>query len=107
MAEIVTMPDGRNEVLAGFDGFIDLADRYMGMEARMWIEEHLEDHYIPAKELEDAGDRHEKDMEELHEHYRGILREAREMCGDLEGMLPDGRAKRLTAEIRRMLWENT
>ena len=43
MAHVLKMADGKNEVVMGFRDFCELADAYMGTEARAWLEEYLSD----------------------------------------------------------------
>lgn len=39
---VVTLSDGKNHTLFKFRDFLELVDEKMGMDARKWLEEHVE-----------------------------------------------------------------
>ena len=41
MANVITLPDGRNETIFGERDFMNLAEIYMGPDARRWLEDWL------------------------------------------------------------------
>ena len=38
MANVITLPDGRNETIFDEQDFMELVERYMGSDARRWLE---------------------------------------------------------------------
>ncbi len=85
MANVITLPDGRNETIFGERDFMDLAERYMGPDARRWLEDRLAERdgdsgYIDdlEKETDSLRARHKEVMEELRkesETIAGLIRE--------------------------------
>ena len=41
MANVITLPDGRNETIFDEQDFMELVERYMGSDARHWLEDWL------------------------------------------------------------------
>ena len=41
MADVITLKNGRNEIVFDERSFLDLVDEHMGSEARRWLEEWL------------------------------------------------------------------
>jgi len=81
MANVMILPDGRNETIFDMRDFLRLLEEYMGFEARSWLEEWLADREDDAgyiEELEKEADglraRHREVMEELRTHSETIAR---------------------------------
>ena len=73
MANVITLPDGRNETI--FDGrdFMDLVDGYMGCEARRWLEDWLSEMDGDADYIDDL----EKETDSLRAHHKEVMAELR------------------------------
>ena len=95
MAEVILLPDGRKEIVDSLSDFLELAGELMGDEAREWLETCLKEDYLSADELEEAEERHEKDLEELREYYTNILRELHELSKELAGLICSERLSRM------------
>lgn len=85
MADVITLPDGRNEPIFDERDFMDLVERYMGSDARRWLEDWLGENddvadYIDDLEKEADGLRaqHREVMTELRTHSETIARLIRE-----------------------------
>jgi len=52
MAHTIELTDGRVDVIFGMEDFLQLVDEYLGMDARNWLEECLEENYIEESEFE-------------------------------------------------------
>ena len=85
MADVITLKNGRNEVVFDERGFLDLVDEHMGSEARRWLEEWLGENddasdYIDdlEKELAGAKDHHKDVMAQLHQQSETIASLIRE-----------------------------
>lgn len=85
MANVITLPDGRNETIFDERDFMDVLERYMGSEARLWLEDWLGENddvadYIGDLEKEADGLRahHKEVMEELRTHSETIAKLIRE-----------------------------
>ena len=73
MANIMELPDGKQQTVFDLHDFMELVDSYMGMEARTWLSEYLfdlEDEYSDyaslEADMEDKNKHHKEVMEELH-----------------------------------------
>ena len=82
MANVITLPDGRNETIFDEQDFLWLIDRYMGFDARCWLEDLLTGREDDSDDLEKEADslraRHKEVMEELRkesETIAGLIRE--------------------------------
>lgn len=85
MAHVLTTNSGENVILMDFRDFTDLVERHIGIEARDWLLEYLDDAYGDEAEIdavieehEKARDRHKQVMEEIRteaERLAGLIRE--------------------------------
>ena len=73
MANVITLPDGRNETIFDERGFMDLVERYMGSDARRWLEDWLGENDDVADYIDDL----EKEAEALRAHYHEVMMELR------------------------------
>ena len=85
MANVITLPDGRNETIFGERDFLNLVDGLMGSEARRWLEDWLAERdgdsdYIDdlEKETDSLRARHKEVMAELRTHSETIAKLIRE-----------------------------
>lgn len=73
MANVITLPDGRNETIFDERDFMDVLERYMGSEARLWLEDWLGENDDVADYIGDL----EKEADGLRTHYREVMEELR------------------------------
>ena len=71
MADVITLPDGRNEIVFNERDFMDLLEEYMGAEARGWLEDRFSEKDGDAAYVYDL----EKEADGLCERYREVMAE--------------------------------
>ena len=80
MANVITLPDGRNETIFDEQDFLWLVDRYMGFDARCWLEDLLTGR-------EDNSDDLEKEADRLYEHHKEVMAELRKESETISGLI--------------------
>ena len=83
MVKVITLPDGRNETIFNERDFMELVDRYMGFEARRWLEEQLDGKDGNAGYIEDL----EKEADELIAHHKEVMEELRKQSETIAGLV--------------------
>ena len=73
MANVITLPDGRNETIFDERSFMDLVEKYMGSDARCWLEGWLGNNDDVADYVDDL----EKEADGLRAHHREVMTELR------------------------------
>ena len=73
MANVITLPDGRNETIFSERDFMDVLERYMGPDARRWLEDWLGNNDDVADYIDDL----EKEADGLRAHHREVMTELR------------------------------
>lgn len=73
MANVITLPDGRNETIFDERDFMDVLERYMGSEARLWLEDWLGENDDVADYIGDL----EKEADGLRAHHKEVMAELR------------------------------
>ena len=73
MANVITLPDGRNETIFDERSFMDLVEKYMGSDARCWLEDWLGNNDDVADYVDDL----EKEADGLRAHHREVMTELR------------------------------
>ena len=73
MANVITLPDGRNETIFDEQDFMELVERYMGSDARRWLEDWLGNNDDVADYIDDL----EKETDSLRAHHREVMTELR------------------------------
>ena len=73
MANVITLPDGRNEAIFDERDFMELVERYMGFDARRWLEDWLGENDDAADYIDDL----EKEADGLRAHHREVMTELR------------------------------
>ena len=73
MANVITLPDGRNETIFDEQDFMELVVRYMGSDARRWLEDWLGNNDDVADYIDDL----EKEADGLRAHHREVMTELR------------------------------
>lgn len=81
MAQIITTPDGENNIVMDLRDFTDLIDQYLGSEARCWLEGYLSDTYSDEDETQSIMDYYEKKLEEKKAVMAEIRAEAEKLAG--------------------------
>lgn len=80
--EMLRMNDGTIEYVADLRDFAELVDKYMGLDARRWMDDLLEEALEDSRYAAEL----EKDIEGLKEYHREVIRDIRkhdEKLGEL------------------------
>ena len=85
MANVIVMPDGRNETIFSEQDFMDVLEKYMGSQARRWLEDWMGENDDDAdytddleKETDSLRASHKEAMTLLRTHSETIARLIRE-----------------------------
>ena len=82
MADVVTLKNGRNEIVFDERSFLELVDEYMGPDARHWLEDWLSENDDASDYIDDL----EKELTGAKEHHKDVmaqLRQQSEMIANL------------------------
>lgn len=106
MAEVVTLPDGRNETVFDERGFLELVEEYMGGWARRWLEEREEEKSDDAAYAEEL----EKELAVKEAKYKDVMKRLRSLSERLSSIIrepePDREAiSRIAGEIGEITWK--
>ena len=72
--DLIMLNDGSLEYVADMRDFLDLIDRHLGLEARRWLEDVIDDELqnsLYAEELE-------KEIDGLRDYHRSVIKEIRQ-----------------------------
>ena len=83
MANVITLPDGRNETIFDERDFLNLVDGLMGSEARRWLEDWLGNNDDVADYIDDL----EKEADGLRAHHREVMAELRKESETIAGLI--------------------
>ena len=105
MANVITLPDGRNETIFDEQDFMELVERYMGSDSRRWLEDWLGNNDDVADYIDDL----EKEADGLRTHHREVMTELRKESETIAGLISekeiDRRALSTAAgNIGRITW---
>lgn len=87
MADVMTMPDGRQAVLMGMQDFYWLVDEYMGPDMRRWLEGCISETYGGDGEIDAVIEECEKELDTVRGKYCQALDEIRAEAGKLAGLI--------------------
>lgn len=71
--DLIMLNDGSLEVVADMRDFLDLIDRHLGLEARRWLEDVIDDELANTLYTEEL----EKEIDGLKEYHREVIKEIR------------------------------
>lgn len=83
MANVISLPDGRNETIFTERDFMDLLEEYMGSEARRWLEDWLGENDDVSDYIEDL----EKEAENLRARHKEVMSELRKHSETIAGLI--------------------
>ncbi len=103
MAAMINIPGSGTEIVNNLEDFLRLMEEHMGVEARQCLGELIFERYIVHP--------YEREIEELREHYTGILRDLRELSEEMANLIQAKTLNRkkissVAGEIGRITWEN-
>lgn len=106
MAHVMKLVDDSIQVVFGMDDFLELVDKHMGYEARVFIEEWKSD--IEEDRAADVYDRTEaeKELEQVKDHQHSLLCNIREEIEGVDEMLLADRLNRKKLQIAvKCIWQ--
>ena len=83
MADVITLKNGRNEIVFDERGFMDLVDEHMGSDARRWLEEYLSGSDGDADYIDDL----EKELTGAKEHHKAVMQELRQQSETIASLI--------------------
>ena len=83
MADVITLKNGRNEIVFDERSFLDLVDEHMGPDARHWLEDWLGNNDDVADYIDDL----EKEADGLRAHHREVMTELRKESETIAGLI--------------------
>ena len=83
MANVITLPDGRNETIFDERDFLNLVDGLMGSEARRWLEDWMAERDGDSGYIDDL----EKETDSLRTHHREVMTELRKESETIAGLI--------------------
>lgn len=107
MADMLSLIDGKTEIVFDERDFTELVGRYLGSDAVRWLEAKLDE----VQESLDYSDSLEKEMQAEREEFRGVIYEIREQSEILAGLISEPKydRKKISAAAGRIgviTWEN-
>lgn len=112
MVSLLELTNGRYEIVMDIDDFLEIVDDMMGREARVWLSSYLDQTYMSDHEYEMVMEECEKEVKNVHEHYRNILKDLRELSEQLAVLIraqhPDRRKiSAVAGKIGMLTWRNS
>ena len=83
MADVITLKNGRNEIVFDERSFLDLVDEHMGPEARRWLEDWLSE----TNDASDYIDDLEKELTGANEHHKDVMAQLRQQSETIAGLI--------------------
>lgn len=83
MADVITLKNGRNEIVFDERGFMELVDEHMGADARRWLEDWLCSSDDDAEYIDDL----EKELTGAKEHHKDVMRELRQQSETIASLI--------------------
>lgn len=106
MAHVMKLADDSIQTVFGMDDFLELVDKHMGYEARVFIEEWKSD--VEEDRAADVYDRMEaeKELEQVKDHQHSLLCNIREEIEAVDEMLLEDRLNRKKLQIAvKCIWQ--
>jgi hypothetical protein len=82
MAEVISIQGCDKETIMDINDFLYLIDKYMGLEARKWLES-----YFSENDFETMAYEYETELQERNDHYQEVMRELRKQAETLAGLI--------------------
>lgn len=92
MPHVIEMKNGTKETVFGLHDIYDLIDQHAGYELRQVLEEMLSETYCPEEEYEVIEREHQRELDEIREHYHHVCEDLRDASEELANLI---RAERL------------
>ena len=83
MADVITLKNGRNEIVFDERSFLDLVDEHMGPDARHWLEDWLSENDDASDYIDDL----EKELTSAKEHHKDVMAQLRQQSETIAGLI--------------------
>ena len=83
MADVITLKNGRNEIVFDERSFLELVDEYMGPDARHWLEDWLSENDDASDYIDDL----EKELTGAKEHHTDVMAQLRQQSETIAGLI--------------------
>lgn len=83
MANVITLPGGRNETIFDEQDFLNLVDGCMGFEARRWLGDWLAERDGDSAYIDDL----KKEADGLRTHIKEVMAELRRKSGTIAQLI--------------------
>lgn len=101
MAEVITLIDGKNEIVRNLRDMQSLVEKYMGFEAYRFLRDCLDEN---EKELSECRSCY-KDLEDLRDKGEELVQSLERQCNSLDDVICCGEFNRV--ELERILKDIT
>ena len=83
MADVITLKNGRNEIVFDERSFLELVDEHMGPETRRWLEDWLSENDDASDYIEDL----EKELTGAKDHHKAVMAQLRQQSETIANLI--------------------
>ena len=83
MADVITLKNGRNEIVFDERSFLELVDEHMGPDARHWLEDWLSENDDASDYIDDL----EKELTSAKEHHKDVMAQLRQQSETIASLI--------------------
>ena len=83
MADVITLKNGRNEIVFDERSFLDLVDEHMGPEARHWLEDWLSESDDDSEYTDDL----EQELAGAKGHHKDVMAQLRQQSETIASLI--------------------
>ncbi len=83
MADVITLKNGRNEIVFDDRSFLDLVDEHMGPEARRWLEDWLSESDDDSEYIDDL----EQELSGVKDHHKDVMAQLRQQSETIASLI--------------------
>ena len=92
MADVITLKNGRNEIVFDERSFLDLVDEHMGPEARRWLEDWLSESDDDSEYINDL----EQELAGAKDHHKDVMAQLRQQSETIASLIREKEIDRKT-----------
>lgn len=83
MADVITLKNGRNEIVFDERSFLDLVDEHMGPEARRWLEDWMAENDDDSDYIDDL----EQELAGAKDHHKDVMTQLRQQSETIASLI--------------------
>ena len=95
MADVITLKNGRNEIVFDERSFLDLVDEHMGPEARRWLEDWLSESDDDSEYIDDL----EQELASAKDHHKDVMAQLRQQSETIASLIREKEIDRKALSI--------